>query len=635
MDLTNSKKKARILLGVWGKKYIESFFAISLPSLLAPGNLPALSEEFDITFVFLTKQCDVECYTTIPAMANLKRYCQIEYLPIDDLIVHSNYSTTLTLAYDRAIKAQGGQMLETYFIFLTSDYIMADGSMRGLVKYINEGYSGICAGNYQVIEEDVKDLLLEKVDKAEHVLSIKPREMVKLSLPYLHPVTFASFLDQELVRNYSANRFFVRYGSDHIAGQYYLLHMLCIKPERVTYKLGSSCDYSFIPSMCPSGNVAIIDDSDDYLVVEVQPEKHELNFVSRGLYNPHKLAKALSEWTTKTHRKNAETTIHFHASDLSDEDKQKSQALLSSKLEKTNKLLAKYAPKLQDNHPYWKSAMRAFKYQQQQVSGKKDYEFLNLHVYNAYTLPRRIFTKLFGQYPSVLPWHYRWSEGREYARSIDAFRNANKDKKIMYLYSHYTLDIMRQRAWLDSEQTKHDHYNLSMLSQDKAAIADLRAKGYEAAIIFTDDVKLHVTQEYLDVVKSILGDNAEQKVLLSVANSRRYSSSISYDFEAVFGRYFSRMMYAPYRIASLQSIKSNLSYMGTAVLELLSRRFQYSKTRRLLSFMLVSIPGIVVTLITNILFRRSFGKYFCSNVLLTLDLEQCRDVKGEANESSH
>ena len=58
-------------------------------------------------------------------------------------------------------------------------------------------------------------------------------------------------------------------------GRFYLMHMLCVRPEILDFVIGSSCDYSFIPEMCPSGNVEVIRDSDEYLVVELQPRRHE------------------------------------------------------------------------------------------------------------------------------------------------------------------------------------------------------------------------------------------------------------------------------------------------------------------------------------------------------------------------
>ena len=68
-----------------------------------------------------------------------------------------------------------------------------------------------------------------------------------------------------------------------LVGRFYLMHMICIRPEVAEFTIGSACDYSFIPEMCPSGNVDVVTDSDEYLVMEMQPRAHEAKFLRPGL----------------------------------------------------------------------------------------------------------------------------------------------------------------------------------------------------------------------------------------------------------------------------------------------------------------------------------------------------------------
>jgi hypothetical protein len=34
--------------------------------------------------------------------------------------------------------------------------------------------------------------------------------------------------------------------------------LLCVRPENIDFVIGASCDYSFVPEMCPSGNIAVM-----------------------------------------------------------------------------------------------------------------------------------------------------------------------------------------------------------------------------------------------------------------------------------------------------------------------------------------------------------------------------------------
>src|SRR4051812_20450896 len=132
-------KQVRLLLPVWGEQFIVQFLRVSLPTLLAPGNLPAVAAALPCTFVFLTDSKSVELLRSHPATIFLQGICDVEFDIIDDLITGDNYSTTLTLGYGRAVRATGDAMLDTCFFFLISDYIMADGSLANVLARVQAG----------------------------------------------------------------------------------------------------------------------------------------------------------------------------------------------------------------------------------------------------------------------------------------------------------------------------------------------------------------------------------------------------------------------------------------------------------------------------------------------------------------
>ena len=61
---TNSQRSppraVRLLLPVWGYRYVKQFLDCSLPTMLAPGNVPALAGMLPCTFVLLTSTDDAE-----------------------------------------------------------------------------------------------------------------------------------------------------------------------------------------------------------------------------------------------------------------------------------------------------------------------------------------------------------------------------------------------------------------------------------------------------------------------------------------------------------------------------------------------------------------------------------------------
>src|SRR5579862_758066 len=97
MNVTSSaKNKVHLLLPLWGEKFINDFLNFGLLSLLAPGNIPALVKAYQTKFVFLTRLHDINIFERNAGFQKLKALCEIEFIPINDLIVIENHSTTLT-----------------------------------------------------------------------------------------------------------------------------------------------------------------------------------------------------------------------------------------------------------------------------------------------------------------------------------------------------------------------------------------------------------------------------------------------------------------------------------------------------------------------------------------------------------
>ena len=167
-------------------------------------------------------------------------------------------------------------------------------------------------GNCQVVLEDALPWLREPASNREALAWFCSRgELMQWALNHLHPPLLANTVNIPFSHNSHTNRLFWRVDGNTMLGRFYLMHMLCVRPEISDFVIGSSCDYSFIPEMCPSGNVDVITDSDEYLVIEMQPRRHEQAFLRPGPLQPRELAASLNEWTTPAHRENARPDIAF------------------------------------------------------------------------------------------------------------------------------------------------------------------------------------------------------------------------------------------------------------------------------------------------------------------------------------
>ena len=344
------------LLPVWGEPYVTQFLDLSLRTLLAPGNIPAVAEVCDCTFRILTLPGQDTHFQGHPMFELLARSCRVVFTAIDDLVVPGVHSLTITQAYVRGMRASGPAMTQTYFVFLVADYVMADGSLRHVLRHIEAGASGVTTGNFQIVKEDAGPIVSAMVRDPSAPLSVSPRALLRIALDHLHPVVLAS-MPASASHTMICNRLFWRAGDGTLVARFYLRHMLCIRPETDAFEIGSSCDYSFIPEMCPSGRVVAIEDSDDYCVIEMQPRAHERDYIAPGRLTERRLAAGLREWTTAEHRQNAHTPVVFHSGDLPREVA--GVVAGSSAYVRRVETLLPAVPQPRRGHPYWRAALFA------------------------------------------------------------------------------------------------------------------------------------------------------------------------------------------------------------------------------------------------------------------------------------
>jgi hypothetical protein len=352
------KPKVKFLTVVWGEAYIERFCSLSLPSFMAPGNLPSLAKNTELEVVIMTCETDRAYFEKNLSFLRLRDLCSVRFVSIDDLMGSTVYGVTLTLAYARPIIACGEDMLNTHFIFMNADFVLADGSLHSLSKHIHDGRSIVLGPSYRAVAEEVEPTLEALVDKTSSVLEIAPRDLVRLSLPHPHRTTTAKIMNQQVFCSSSPNQLFWQVDENTILGRYFLIFMLCLKPERVMHEVKSYCDYSFIPELCPSGDEVAMGDSDDFFMLEMQSRTQETSMLRQGTLTYRNIAQSLSQWATAEHLRVASHNIVFHSEELPAEltkVKQDADAVIRS----ISGFFQK--PKSYLNHYYWVMGVEAWK----------------------------------------------------------------------------------------------------------------------------------------------------------------------------------------------------------------------------------------------------------------------------------
>ena len=409
-------RQVALLLPVWGSRHVAQFLDCSLPTLLWPGNLPALTAALPCDFTVLTCSADAARFADHPNWQLLGLLCPVRIVAIDDLVSEASYAVTLTLAYARAVRAAGPAALDTGFLFLVSDFLFADGALAAVLERWRRGASAVLSGNFRVPAEAVAEAWPGGSISPDAPLG--PRALLRWSLDHLDPASRSAIVNSGYQPDTAANRLFWRVDDDTLIGRFYLAHMIGIRPEVTVFRVGAACDYSFVPELCPSGRVELMTDSDEFFVTEMVPAAEAAPPADdRRTFDAARLARDLSRWTTAQHRANAQVTVLFHAA-----EPPASTMSIRTEADATIAAVAQLLapdPQPHRGHPYWigGTALR------QATTGASDPEELRLGLRGRLTaLWWRLRLDAFGRPPDVRRWHPRWPDFAAARRCLDRGR---------------------------------------------------------------------------------------------------------------------------------------------------------------------------------------------------------------------
>jgi hypothetical protein len=303
------KDPARLIIPLWGEAYASKLVTMTLPALLAAGNLPALTGMFDVELVLVTES---KLYDKI------RQASSFQLVSLDDLMTElpGDYGVVLTYALFRGFADLGPRMTQTYLLFLNADFIVCDGSLRHLGNLMLEGKRVIHAPSFRVVLEDAWPKLQAAVNASTGALEMDAREMVALALAHKHVTVKARTINQRLCHQLWMDQFYWYVDEDTLIGYQWPVALVAIKPERVVTEPVLVWDYGFIPEAAPTAPRHFIGDSDNFFMLEPQKRNTGENMVRLGWISIADIARNLSKWTTREQRECGKHLLVIHAGPL-------------------------------------------------------------------------------------------------------------------------------------------------------------------------------------------------------------------------------------------------------------------------------------------------------------------------------
>ena len=346
------KQRARLITVAWGEPYIDRILTLTLPSILAPGNLPFLSRMFDCELIIVTEEAFFGRISSSSVFQKLNLYCAVRLVVLDDLVAHRRmYGMSLTFAFHRGFADLGDRMTNYFLVFFNADFIVADGSYRTLAQRMLAGERLIFGPSYCVNLEDVVPILRHRIERETAALTLPPREMAALVLAYRHNTIRAKTVNQRLFHIDYIEQFYWCVDDHTLIGHQMPVSLVCMKPERALAEMRTFWDYGLISEACPTTKPCVLDDSDDFLIMELRTRSTAREKLRLGWPTIKQIATTLSTFVTKDQKALGLYPLVLHSSDLP-EATERAKKQLREFVDSIYRLMQE-KPIDHMNHPYW------------------------------------------------------------------------------------------------------------------------------------------------------------------------------------------------------------------------------------------------------------------------------------------
>ncbi len=180
---SGSPSKWRVVTALWGNRFVDRFLRTTLPTILAPGNLPALAEGKRVEFLLFTERSDLALLETTDLFRRLARLVKVESIFIDEVGGDGKYGR---LSAVHKIGMDGAGDGDTGLIFLTPDAIWADGTLARIRVLAEQGFRAVVIDGPRAVRSGFFGGLAE-FTHADGSIVISPRALIKSLLAHIHP----------------------------------------------------------------------------------------------------------------------------------------------------------------------------------------------------------------------------------------------------------------------------------------------------------------------------------------------------------------------------------------------------------------------------------------------------------------
>jgi hypothetical protein len=180
-----------LIVVLWGERFRNYFLHYCLPSLMAPGNIPALATRKPSQFLIATRPEDWAAMQDAPIFRQMARYIEPQYIEIPPCPPGKSGCEHMGIGHKLACERAYRE--KAYAAVLTPDCMLADGALRRLQELACTGSEIVITAALRFGEEPLfahlrADGILADAHQAgsDGPLQVSPRQMVKAAINSFH-----------------------------------------------------------------------------------------------------------------------------------------------------------------------------------------------------------------------------------------------------------------------------------------------------------------------------------------------------------------------------------------------------------------------------------------------------------------
>lgn len=264
------RKKLIIATVVWGDWYVNALLDYAVPSLLAPNNFPGLARECDLEFMIITRPAEQPRIEASPAIQSARRFMAVHVFPALPPVIDSSVNVFQFHHMMWNFAHERGKRERCHVFNLSPDSVFSDGAGECWARLIYQGMTSLLWWFPRALDT-VMPLLRQRYLAPDGAITVSPRELVRLNLEYIHPLSAALFVDSPNFLNFHPEMVMWRIPGEGVLIRGFAGEARIFDPGKV----------ELTGQQLVTGNLegcTLIDDSDSMYMMSLTPPRHNADW---------------------------------------------------------------------------------------------------------------------------------------------------------------------------------------------------------------------------------------------------------------------------------------------------------------------------------------------------------------------